>query len=281
MIVAACGVHSAQTFTWKDHKDGRLELVENGRTALVYNYGPQLRNAVPADRRRCCYIFPLFTPAGVSVLDDFPKDHWHHRGLFWAWPVVETGGKTFDLWALRGIEDRFERIVELRPGSLILENGWYAGSRRVAKETVALEAAPSRGGIREFGIALRLDAVDAPVTLRGSREAGKSYGGFGARFAPRAGTVLRTDGGAIPRDEDLNRHAWAELEATYGGRRAVLRITPDPADRGTPYQWCLRHYGFAGASFPGRTIDSDGYTLEPAKPLSLKFRVRAADLTPD
>ncbi len=281
-LFVACAAAAAQSpFQWQDYKDGRIELAENGRTALVYNYGPQLRNGAPADRRRCCYIFPLFTPAGVSILDDFPKDHWHHRGLFWAWPVVETGAGNFDLWTLKGIEDRFERFVEVRPGRLVVDNAWYAGNWRVVKETVTLDPAPARGGLRELNVEVRLEALNAPVTLRGSRETGKSYGGFSARFAPRGGTVLRADGGEIARDEDLNRHGWAELEAVYGGRRAVLRITPDPADPGAPYQWCLRNYGFAGASFPGKAPGIDSYTLQPGKPLVLKFRVRAADVPPE
>jgi hypothetical protein len=63
----------------------------------------------------------------------------------------------------------------------------------------------------------------------------------------------------------------------YQGKRAILRITPDPSDTGTPYQWCLRNYGFAGASFPGKTASTDAYTLEPGKPLTLRFQVTASD----
>jgi hypothetical protein len=43
-------------------------------------------------------------------------------------------------------------------------------------------------------------------------------------------------------------------------------------------QWCLRKYGFVGASFPGRTAAVDHYTLEPGKPLTLRFTVRVSDL---
>jgi Methane oxygenase PmoA len=124
---------------------------------------------------------------------------------------------------------------------------------------------------------LTWEAMGQPVTLKGSRETGKSYGGVSARFAPRTGTVIRADGAVVAKDEDLNPHAWAELEAVYGGKRAGLRITPDPKNVGAPYQWCLRNYGFVGASFPGRTATSDGYTLQPGKPVTLKFRVRAYD----
>lgn len=278
LLLAAAGAAAGQSpFAWKDHRDGRTELLENGRTVLVYNYGPQLREGAPEDRRRCCYIFPLFTPAGVSVLDDFPKDHWHHRGIFWAWPVVETREGKYDLWGLQGVAQRLERIVEAAAEAssarLVVENGWYAGGHRIVRETLRLTVFPTRGEAREFEAELRLEALDGPVTLRGSPDSGKSYGGFSARFAPRTGTVLRADGAVLSKDEDLNPHRWAELEGSYGPRRAVLRITADSAN-----QWCLRHYGFVGASFPGRTETVQGYTLEPGKPLTLRFRLRAADL---
>jgi hypothetical protein len=115
------------------------------------------------------------------------------------------------------------------------------------------------------------------VTLRGSQEKGKSYGGFSARFAQRTGTVIRTDLGVMEKDEDLVPHAWAELEAAYEGKKAALRIVPDAKNAGAPYQWCLRGYGFVGASVPGRTEKVDGLTLEPGKAQTFTFRVQARD----
>jgi hypothetical protein len=58
---------------------------------FVYNYGMQLKPGVPEDRRRACYLHPVWTPGGTIVTDDFPADHYHHRGIFWAWPRVKVG----------------------------------------------------------------------------------------------------------------------------------------------------------------------------------------------
>lgn len=267
---------------WKELDGGRIEVSEAGRTALVYNYAPQWPAGVPADRRRCCYIYPLLTPAGVSMLDDFPRDHYHHHGLFWAWPVVETPTGRFDLWMYRGAGHRFERWVSRRSAAsrveLAVENGWYAGARRIVKEDVVITVHPAQGGSRSVDVALRWEALGEPVTIRGSQEKSKSYGGFSARFAPREATVIRSSEGRVEKDEDLAPHRWAELEAVYGGRKALLRIAPDAANPGVPYQWCLRYYGFVGASFPGKTEAVNGFTLAPGKPLELKFTVTASDV---
>jgi hypothetical protein len=282
LLCAALPALAAGPLQWKDLGDGRMALLEDGKTAFVYNYGPQLKEGAPEDRRRCCYIFPVYTPAGVSMLDDFAKDHYHHHGVFWAWPVVETPQGTYDLWMYKGVEHRFGKVLEMGKAGdgamLRVANHWYAGEKRIMDETVRIVARPASGASRSFSVFLRLDAVDQPVTLRGSPDKGKSYGGFSARFAPRKGTAIRSAEGPVTKDEDLNPHKWAELEASYGGRKATLRITPNPNNTGTPYQWCLRNYGFVGASFPGRTGEVQGYTLQPGKPLQLEFEVTVADV---
>ena len=278
LLLLALPAFGQEPFTWKDLGGGRVELSEGGKPALVYNYGPQWKQGAPEDRRRCCYVFPLYTPAGVSMLDDFPQDHWHHRGLFWSWPVVEVGGKKYDLWMTFTAKHRSVKAPMTSGGTLRAENFWEAGGQDIVKEDLRLTVLPAQGDTREMDVELTWEALAAPVTLRGSAEAGKSYGGLSARFAAREGTTLRADGEVLKKDEDLTPRQWAELEGVYGGKRAALRITPDAKNPGTPYQWCLRAYGFVGASFPGRTAAVDGYTLEAGKPLTLKFRVQVRDV---
>jgi hypothetical protein len=156
-------------------------------------------------------------------------------------------------------------VVSVRKGRARLEarNVWEAGGKEIVRENVRMTVLPAKGESREMDVELTWEATSAPVTLQGSPDRGKSYGGFSARFAPREGTILRADGQTLAKDEDLNPRKWAELEGVYNGK---------------PHQWCLRQYGFVGASFPGRTGTVDRYTLEPGKPLTLKFRVRVTGL---
>ena len=281
-LIVALPVLAQGPFAWKDTGDGHLELSEGGKPVLTYNYGPQLKPGAPENRRRCCYVFPLYTPSGVALLDDFPVDHYHHRGLFWSWPIVETGGKQYDIWMNLTAKHRSAKTPAVtsdpKSARLEAENFWEAEGKDIVRERVRLTALPTQGSSRELDVELTWEALGAPVTLQGSAETGKSYGGLSARFAPREGTIVRADGEVLKRDEDLNPRRWAELEAVYGGKRAVLRVTADPQNPGAPHQWCLRNYGFIGASFPGRTPTVDRYTLEPGKPLTLRFRVRLSDL---
>ena len=262
-------------FTWTD-SDGRLELRDGGKPVIAYNYGPQLRNGAPEVKRRSGYVHPVWAPNGIVVTDDFPKDHWHHRGIFWAWPVIDYSGRKYDMWTLTGgIAARHEKWLERKDGTrprLAAENGWYVGEERIARETVRLTVEPLKGNERRMHYQMTLEALK-PFTMAGMQD-GKGYGGFNVRFAPRTGTVVRTDKGVEAKDTDLVPHAWAELEATYEGKRARLRVESDPANPGHPQGWCLRHYGFLGANHPGLTP----VLMEPDKPMNLRYTVTVASV---
>ncbi|MBK5290995.1 MAG: PmoA family protein [Acidobacteriia bacterium] len=267
----ACSL-SAGSFEWRERSGSSLELTENGRSVFVYNHGAG---------RQCCYLHPVHSPGGVVVTGDGPADHKHHRGLFWAWPIVEVGGQRADLWTLKGAEHRFERILERNAtasqASVRAEHSWMVQGKRVVKETMSItvySAADQAGGqARKFEVTLIIEALDQPVSIAGAPESGKGYGGFSARFAPRKATAIESSDGPVQRDEDHVAHAWAELTGSFQAGRAGLRITSDAGNPGHPNEWCLRHYGFAGASFPGKPH----YTLSPGKPVTLRYAVTVFD----
>jgi hypothetical protein len=266
---------AAAVFTWHD-ADGRLELRDNGAPVLAYNYAMRLENGAPEIKRRSGYIHPVWAPNGAVVTDDFPRDHWHHRGIFWAWPVVRHEGKKYDVWTLTGgPQSRFIKWLEKKDGAtarLASENGWFLGDRQILREVVRFDVEPAANNSRRMRFELTFEAVGGPLEIAGSPDANKGYGGFSVRFAPRTNTVVRTDKGVEPKDTDMVPHPWAELEAIYAGKRARLRIDDDASNPGFPVGWCLREYGFLGANHPGLTP----LTLVPGKPLTLRYTVTVA-----
>lgn len=257
----------AGSFQWIERNAGELELQESGKTFFVYRHGLG---------RDCCYLHPVNSPAGVTVTDDGPADHKHHRGLFWAWPRVEQNGVQGDTWLGKNATHRFDRIVEKKASAaealLQVEHTWLLDGKPAMKETVTFQALPSH----RMHVSLQLEALQAGVRIAGAPEQNKGYGGFSARFAPRTETKLRADDGPVRKDEDHVPHSWAELEGVYKNGRAVLRIQAHPENPNYPNEWCLRHYGFVGANFPG----VNSYTLEPGKPVTLRYTVSVADVTP-
>ncbi|HEY3443862.1 MAG TPA: DUF6807 family protein [Paludibaculum sp.] len=275
--LAAVPLMAASPFQFRELTPASLELSENGKPVLVYNHGMILPEGVKEEFRRSSYIHPVYSPDGTVLTDDFPKDHLHHRGICWSWPIVKFAGATYDVWAVQGMHQRFVRWKTRRVSAdsavLAVENGWFVGERKAVKETVELTVQRAAGGRRSFTVKLTIEAVDAPVELAG-REI-KGYGGFGVRFAPRTGTVLRTDAGVEPKDSDMVKHPWAELEGVFAGRRAGMRVTDAAANPEFPNGWCLRHYGYVAANYPGL----NSITLTPDKPLVLRYQVTVFSAT--
>jgi len=274
LLAAAAGPGAASgQFRFRDVDARSLELSENGLPVFVYNYGTMLKAGAPADRARCCYLHPVYAPNGVVITDDFPKDHYHHRGISWMWPVVKVDGKTCDLWTIRGIVAKFEKWdrKEVAAGKALLafQDGWYIGSRKVVQEEVEITAYPAAAGRRDIDFTLRFRAAGEGVEVAGEPEAGKGYGGFNIRFAARTGTAIRTPGQRDTPDSDLRPQPWAELTGDFNGKQAGARITIDAANPDSPNGWCLRHYGFLGVEFPGL----QPYRLDSHSPLVMKYRV--------
>ena len=245
-----------------------MQLSRGGKPVFVYNYGMMLPAGVPERYRRSSYIHPLWAPNGAVLTDDFPKDHYHHRGLSWMWPHVIVDGKDYDQWVVGGLHTRFLRWQAREAGAdsahLAVENGWFVGERQVLKESVDVVATAD-------GLALTLtfDAL-TPLQIQGTHEGNKGYGGLGMRFAPRRNTVLTTDKGMEPKDTDLVPHPWAELQGDFAEGRGAARIDIDPSNPAYPNGWCLRNYGFLGVNYPG--LDPVSLTL--GKPLVMKYRAR-------
>jgi type 1 glutamine amidotransferase len=274
LALAVAPVVTVGQFQFHDLNSKSVELTENGSPVFVYNYGTMLKEGTAPDRARCCYLYPVYAPNGVVVTDDFPKDHPHHRGISWMWPVVVVDGKTYDLWTIKGILDRFEKWERKEVGKdkavLAFQDGWYVGDRKVVQENVEIVAHSIVDGRRDLDITVTLHSVGAEVAIGGTHEHDKGYGGgLEIRFAPRTDTKIRTAAQEDAPDSDRVPAAWAELTGSFGGKVATTRVTEDPSNPGAPNGWCLRHYGFLGVEYPGLELRR----LDSQAPLTTKFRV--------
>jgi len=252
--------------------DHSLGLWEGDQPVLVYRHGVIRRDDRPADRARSTYVHPLYGLDGEVLTDDFPDDHHHHRGLFWAWPHVTIAGRNHDLWALSGIEQRFERWLarDTGPGGALLgvENGWYAGNRRVMGERLWFTILPRTDNARAVDLDATWTPGPDPVTLAGAE--GKSYGGLTLRFAPRRNTVITTPLGSDTNDLYITRLPWTDLSGSFAESAnpsgVALFVAPDHP--GYPPTWLTRHYGVLCLGWPG----VEPQTFQPAEPIRARYR---------
>jgi hypothetical protein len=271
----ALSLHGAPTgFRFADVNDKSLGLWDGDRPVLVYNHGVIIPTNAPADRARSSYVHPIYNLDGEVLTDDFPKDHYHHRGLFWAWPHVVSGGQESDLWLLKGVRHEFERWLKRSAGRkqavLGVANRWIAGDRAVVEEEVWLRVGPVEAEGRALDVELTLTPVKEPLTLRGAE--GKSYGGLTLRFAPFQGeTIITTPDGRTKEDLPIAHLPWADLSAQFTGMKspcgAAVFIPPSHPD--FPPEWLTRHYGVLCVGWPG----VNAKTFPPGKPIRCSYRV--------
>ena len=257
-------------------QDGALQLLEDDRPVLAYNYGMQLEPGVPERYKRSTYVHPVWDPSGNVLTDDFPEDHYHHRGLSWMWPHVAVEGESYDLWHIQGVRQVFGEWLtrEKGPATATIEakNMWQlSDGENIVDEQVRLRVHKASEHGRAVDVRLTLEATDKPVQLLGQENENKGYGGLSFRLAPREETVITTSEGVQAEDSDDRQVPWADESGRFGGSESFsgVAIFQHEAHPGFPAPWTLRHYGFLGVAWPG----TQGVTLRPGEPVTLRYRL--------
>ncbi|WP_422931891.1 PmoA family protein [Singulisphaera sp. PoT] len=80
-------------------RHGTGSFAVDGRPVLTY-HAAVAEPPAPIDPvyRRSGFIHPLRTPSGLVVTDDFPPEHAHQHGIFFAWVNSTFEGRPVDFW---------------------------------------------------------------------------------------------------------------------------------------------------------------------------------------
>jgi hypothetical protein len=281
-----------RTITLRESADG----TGAGRPVWRYNFGTIVDPLVPqSDGRgsRSCYLHPVWGMHGEVLSDDFPKDHFHHHGIFWTWPYVRVGGQTYDLWMSTHIRQQFRKWLAVKTGPVAavlgVENGWMVDERQVATERVWVTTYRSSKEWRAFDIRLVIVAADQPVTLQGRQQ--KSYGGLTFRFdvLPRKDATVRVPGRTLGlgapnagNPDLLNTPLpWADLTTQIpdAPQRSGAAVFVHPQHPDFPPTWLTRTYGALCVGWPG----VQSYTIPAGQAITLRYRVwvHAQELPPE
>lgn len=279
-MLSAPDVHAA--FTLND-SGKTLTLLENGKPVFDYHYAiAPPPTGVPEKFRRACYLHPLYGLDGEIMSQDFPADHRHHRGVFWAWPNSTIGGKTIDVWALEGVREVHEKWLTKDAGEtkaeIAVQNTWVfdtAPNEPKVRETVRITVSSAMETSRAIDFDITIQNVsNDDFTLAGATTANKGYGGF--CFRPDASLVPMhfTDAnGAVPKDQLRAETPWADVSFSVepdSPKRCGAAIFQHPENPGFPHPgWIMRHYGFLGVSWP----HTEPRTFKPGESFRLRYRL--------
>jgi hypothetical protein len=260
-----------------------LQVSDSGKPVFVYHYDwidpPE---GVDKKFRRTAYIHPLHGIDGEVLTQDYPDDHYHHRGVFWGWPRGDWKGKRLDTWGLSNSRQSDCRLLDSgkvgKSVYLNVQSNWVLDEvpdTPIVQEAVRIDVHPASnvGRALDFTITLK-NVTDAPVQLKGAIEKNKGYGGF--NFRPdKARKPMHFTTALGPQLEDTFQAETPWVDVSYAvapgsEKQSGAAIFQHPDNPDYPHGWWLvRHYAFLGHAWPGNTP----YNIAPGDSLALKYRL--------
>ena len=267
--------------------DTRQIVLREGNTRILqYNYRTvepgELLNKVAEGNRiyaraRSDYIHPLYGPQGEELTRDWPIDHPHHRGIYWAWPEVDWQGQRGDLHALQQVFARPTGKVRIEQGSGYVqfeaENEWRWEDRTpIVRELVIIRAhrLSSAGRAIDLHFQFRALGTDVQVARRGQTQ----YGGLNVRLSPAQNQEILTftDPPGTPQ-----RRAWAHRSGIPRGGQSIVGLTilQSSSNPDYPCDWVQ----FPNLFWVQPTFPAAGtrYTITKDRPLDLRYRLWISD----
>lgn len=258
--------------------DGIL-FTENGKEVLYYQIEPKSEDGKYS---RCNYFHPVWGLNGEIISEDFPVDHLHHRGLFWAWhQLLVNGNSVGNLWELNGIEQEIAEIEFVaQPSGLGLfktEVLWKSteGLKHgiigpIIKEKASVTIHPLKGKFRRIDFEISLLALKENVQLGGSNDE-KGYGGFSLRMKLPSDVVFTGPKGIVEPDvNQVESPGWVNISGSSidSPGRYGIAILDHQSNAGYPQPWILRkERSMQNIVFPGRTP----INIPTEKPLVLRY----------
>ena len=265
-----------QGFTFTKNDEGVL-LTENGRPVFFY----QKENRSSDGKHYFSnYIHPLFSLEGDTLTEEFPADHKHHRGIFWAWHQHYIDDKSLgDGWIMQDITYNVERVAtEVVNGNAVMKTRvlwtsekWQDGKPYI-EENTTITVHPSGKDKRIIDFKITLKALTKDISIGGSNDQ-KGYGGFSMRIKMPDGLTFTSEKGKItPQLNQVEAGPWMDFSAPFGKYGDVSGITLicDKSDPHYPQPWILRQKNsMQNIVFPGR----EKFHIPEEKPVILKYRL--------
>lgn len=287
VFIVYCGSMFSQGISLNVTEEAAI-FQEERDTVLVYQIQPK---SLKGNYKRANYIHPLFSLDGVSITEDFPDDHLHHRGIFWAWHQLYINGKRIgDGWEIRDFEWHVLKAVEVkkRNGWITLESQihWESGLHvdengdrlPFVKETNWITVYPKKDNYRVVDIKIQLYPLFDDISIGGSEDE-KGYGGFSTRVQLSQDVEFKDSERNInPRNTPVQGNNWINIvsKTSENNKPYGLAIIPSKENPSYPNPWILR----SRASMQNAVYPYPGakpVTLSNEKPLILKYRLVVHD----
>lgn len=255
---------------------------------------PQGRPDLKPIFRRGGYIHPVLTPKGRALTDDYPVNHKHHHGIWFAWTRVDFEGRKTDFWNMGEGKGTVEFVATDATWSGPVHGGFRArhrqvdltsGVRRTAMDetwTVRAFDLGEASGVHVFDLVVTNSCVGGvPVRLPQYR-----YGSIGVRGHARWNDPAQmgflnsegmTDRSKGDRAETVGR--WAVMHGPLSdGAHGGMAILGHPSNVNAPQPQRIHPTEPFLCLAPQQAGDLE---LQPGRPIVSRYRFVAFDGHPD
>jgi len=262
-------------------KDDGILVKERDHKVLFFQQAPKSHNGAYT---RSNYIHPLYGLDGTILTEDFPEDHLHQRGIFWAWHQVILDGQNMgDMWTtedfawdVASVDTRYEEQ------KLILQPVVYWKSPNLkdedenkipfAKEKTTMTIHPANNGMRTIDFTIRIHALKKNLYIGGSDNE-KGYGGFSARIKLPEDITFTADYGQVkPKTTAVPSSPWMDFSGSFArnGEPGGILIIAHYSNPDYPPEWIIRaNSSMQNPVYPGRKP----VLVPQSKPLILRYRI--------
>jgi len=262
-------------------EDGYM-ATDEGRQVFFYRTKPK---CLDGKYCRADYIHPLYGLDGEILTEDFPEDHRHHRGIFWAWHQNYIGNKSVgDSWILEDFiyDVRDVKILDIDCKSGALQATVYWKSplwkeksgdlKPFVKQTTIIRVHHTGGDIQKIDFEISLLALEEGFRIGGSDNE-KGYGGFSTRIRLPDGTkFIGAKGEVEPQWASVEAGPWLDFYGAFraDGNISGLAVMNHISNPCFPRRWILRRKdSMQNAVWPGR----EPVPLSTQEPVVLRYRL--------
>ena len=254
-------------------------FTEEGENVLFYQMKPK---SLDGKYERCNYIHPLWGIDGTVLTEDFPEDHLHQRGVYWAWHQIWIDGNRIgDGWAIDNFEQEVIDVeyISKEGGTAVLKTTvdwksdlWKTNGEKVPylREESTLIIHSKKGNYRIIDFEISLNALVENLSIGGSEDV-KGYSGFSVRMKlPEDVKFIGPAGIIEPQNEAVQSKGYVNISGSVGKNNSNggIVMVDNPENPGYPQPWILRKQkSMQNAAFPGNTT----VAISTRKPLVLKY----------
>ncbi len=267
-----------QVFQVSKTEEG-IAVSEGDEKVLFYQ---QKAKSLDGKYERANYVHPLYGLNGEVLSEDFPEDHYHHRGIFWAWhQILLEGEQVADGWDCSNVSwDVKKAKAKVKDDAVLIRTKTFwrsqldttiAKTTALFKEKTTITIYSSEGDYRIIDFQIRLFPLKAGLAIGGSTDS-KGYGGFSPRIKlPNDIRFISQKGEVKAQTNGLEAGPWMDMLGTFDGENSTgVAIITHPDYPSAQQLWILRDKrSMQNAAYPG----NQAIPLVKNKALELRYRM--------